>query len=98
MFCFFEQVFTVATMLLHDSVVLIRYVMIFCLKNPGSLEDHFWNFYINLWIHVLAVISQIVYFFSPGHWNINFYVCSGLSPYKVNTTDEYNNTFCESDP
>jgi hypothetical protein len=72
-------------MLLIDSVVIIRYVMIFCLKNPGALEDRFWNVFSNLWIYLMSTISQIVYLSSPGHWNINFYICSGLSPYKVNS-------------
>ena len=81
----FQQLFTTASMVLIDSVVIIRYVMIFCLKNPGDLDDHFWNVFTNLWIYLMATISQIVYLTSSGHWNMNFYICSGLSPYKVSS-------------
>ena len=79
----FLQAFTISSLLLADSVAIIRYVMIFSLKNPAAINDHFWKVFINIWVYTFAFVTQIIYVMSPGHWNVNFYVCSGMQPFQV---------------
>ena len=82
-FSTFFQAFTISSLLLADSVAIIRYVMIFSLKNPAAINDHFWKVFINIWVYTFAFVTQIIYVMSPGHWNVNFYVCSGMQPFQV---------------
>ena len=82
-FSTFLQAFTISSLLLADSVAIIRYVMIFSLKNPAAINDHFWKVFINILVYTFAFVTQIIYVMSPGHWNVNFYVCSGMQPFQV---------------
>jgi hypothetical protein len=44
------------------GTLVVRYVYIFCLKNPAVFNDCFWSFYWNIVIVIFSWISQLVIF------------------------------------
>ena len=67
--------------------------MIFTLKNPGALNDDFWNNFINIWIYLLAVLAQVIYIASPGYFdfvNSTFsFIFSSFKIYKIANTIKF---------
>ena len=53
-------------MMLVNTVAIVRYIMIFVLKNPVALNDDFWNLFLNASVMIFASVTQAVYFMSPG--------------------------------
>jgi hypothetical protein len=46
----------------RDRNIVPRYVFIFCLKNPGKVDDDFWNFVISGWIVAFSgILNFVVY-------------------------------------
>ena len=46
--------------ILHlDSIVIIRYIFIFLLKNPMNFQDDFWCLFINLWVVVVRFYNEM---------------------------------------
>ena len=65
---------------LFDSIIIVRYIFMFHLKNPTALQDHFWNLFINMWSIAAFTLSQTVYCIMPGKNPMNFYMCTGHFP------------------
>ena len=63
-----------------DSMIMVRYVFIFHLKNPTALQDDFWKAFINITTLSISVLSQTANVFMPGKSPHNFYVCLGEFP------------------
>ena len=62
------------------AISLIKYLYIFVVKSPASLNDDFWIFFINLTISAVACFSQFVYQFLPGRNAFFYYMCIGTFP------------------
>lgn len=45
-----RQALIIRLLLLFDSIVIARYLFIFWIKNPLSLDDKFWATFVNVWI------------------------------------------------
>jgi hypothetical protein len=56
------------------------------LKSPSGQFDDFWCFYINILIAVLAVLSQIIFLFTPGKNPYFYYMCTGEDPSHLGKT------------
>ena len=50
-------------LLIFDSILLVKFVLIFYLKNPSITHDGFWNLFVKIWITVFVFITQLVHFF-----------------------------------
>ena len=76
----YKNVFNMQVLFFLDFIILCRYIFIFHLKNPTSLQEDFWKIFINLFSITFCFISQIVIFLMPGkHPNI-YFVCLGHYP------------------
>lgn len=80
---FLRNFFILQVLLIHTSIVLIRYFCIMWSKNPTALQDDFWQLFINLWTILLTSISQFIYYVLPGKEPINYYICMGEYPYRM---------------
>ncbi len=69
--------------LIQDAVIIVSYICIFCCKNPTALQDDFWRLFINLWALGFSIISQLTYVISPGKNPVNYYLCLGEYPVKL---------------
>ena len=81
-FCFIQVLLKVMmkTMLLlfMDAIILVRYILIFWLKNPASVNNEFWSSFLNLWIPGFAMILDSVRYFLPGKQSFSYYTCAGI--------------------
>ena len=50
-----RNAFTIQVILHLDSIIVIRYIFIFWLKNPMNFQDDFWCVFINLWVVVARI-------------------------------------------
>lgn len=66
--------------LFYDLMSIVRYLLIFYIKNLFGFDNRFWSTYINMWVISFCALSQFVFVFMPGRQPINFYICSGLEP------------------
>ena len=58
-------------------ITFIKYISIFVLKNPTNLQNDFWCLVINIATLLFCLLSQSVYFATPGKNPFNFYICTG---------------------
>ena len=58
---------TMMTLLFYDASMVMKYVSIFCLKNPFGFRDEFWYLLCNIWIVLFAFISQLIGELLPGN-------------------------------
>jgi len=65
--------------LLYDMICVARFVIIFIVKNPLTIQDDFWNVFINIWTFGMSHLVQFVFVMLPGRQPINYYICSGTS-------------------
>ena len=70
-------------LLIFDSILLVKFVLIFYLKNPSITHDGFWNLFVKIWITVFVFISQLVHFFFPGKKTLNYLMCIREVPSSV---------------
>ena len=70
----------IASLLTMDSIMIIKNLFIFWLKNPASVNDDFWNVFLVQWIIGFSSIRQFTYMFWPERQPINYYVCVGQFP------------------
>ena len=66
--------------LLIDCTLIVRYVLIFWVKNICIIHDDFWNMFLLLWVVCFGGILQLVYVFMPGKLPLDAYVCFGALP------------------
>ena len=80
-FCFWFHVLkntlTQQLSLLLDAVIIIRYLFIFKLKNPGTFQDGFWTVFISIWTFLFCLISQWLLLYLPGNKPLTIWFCSG---------------------
>ena len=53
-------------LLLLDSVIIVRYIFIFWLKNPGAVNEDFWTTFANGQVIGISLVTNFVIFFLPG--------------------------------
>ena len=63
-----------------DCILVVRYVLIFWMKNPCIVHDDFWNTFLITWIIIFSGVLQIIYFFLPGRHPMELYFCIGEIP------------------
>ena len=64
MFGFARMMFASNILMLFNMIMISKYIFIFWMKNPGSLNDDFWTLFILLWtIAFNAVFNTVRYSF-----------------------------------
>ena len=83
-FCFFQSflknAFKWQILLLLDASIVVRYILIFWVKNPGAFQDDFWNIFVNIWILGMSVITNFTLFSRPVKMPLHYYTCTDLNP------------------
>ena len=77
---FLKHTLTVQGLMFLNCIIISRYIFIFWLKNPAAFQDDFWNPFVNIWIILFSVVSQIVFEGMLGKDTLNQHICTGLSP------------------
>jgi hypothetical protein len=72
---FLKNVIVVAALIAVDSILVVKFVLIFWLKNASLCYADFWNCFVRLWITGFAFLSQFVHFFFPGKKTLSYYIC-----------------------
>ena len=54
--------------------------MIFRLKNPASINDDFWSFFLTVWITMASFIIDFTRYFLPGKHAFAIYLCTSTDP------------------
>ena len=69
-----------------NSMLIIKYMAIFCLRNPLAIRDDFWTAYINMCITAFSVVAQVSldigYSGDEVKNSLTYYVCTGQDPLK----------------
>ena len=83
-YCFFFHLFRgfIRSQLLFflNSIVVARYVFIFWLKNPASLDDDFWGTIVGIYGAVLSLVANVALMLLPQKQSIFYYACADLDP------------------
>ena len=82
-FCFWFHVFrnavTLQLAMLLDLIIIIRYLFVFWLKNPGNFYDNFWTVFIHIWTFGFCLITQWMVLYLPGNKPLLVCFCSGIN-------------------
>jgi len=80
-FTVFSKLFgTMYCILLLDIIVITRYLFIFWIKNPASLNDDILGVFLTMWALMVSFIAQFVHAMMPGKEFAGVWFCSGLDP------------------
>ena len=84
MFCRIDHAIATATlihaMLLHNAIIIVKYLFVFHLKNPTAVQDDFWRIFINLWIFIFNASAHTLYQMYPGREQNAVVLCYGKLP------------------
>ena len=72
---YLKNVLVIAALIAIDSILVARFILIFCLKNSLLCHDDFLNFFVRVWTTSFALINQFVHFFFPGKKALGYYIC-----------------------
>ena len=82
--CFFFQVFrnviVLNSLAFLDALIISKYILIFWLKNPASVKDDFWAFFIGLITVLLSVVLNYSVLSLPQQYSLYYYACADLDP------------------
>ena len=83
-YCFFFYVYRsyIKTMFLFylNCIVVVRYVFIFWLKNPTSIDDEFWSSFIGILGTILSLIASLIAMLVPQKHSPFYYACADIDP------------------
>jgi len=79
-FQLFRNVIALNTLLLLNTLIITKYVFIFWLKNPASVEDDFWALFMGLNIVLISVVFKFSVLFLPQKYSLYYYACADLDP------------------
>ena len=90
-----KNILTLFFILMVDFVLIVRYIMVFKLKNPTAVQDEFWIRFLIIWAVGFGLICQTTYLIFPGKLPMSFYFCSGkmhksLTDIKVKNNPSFN--------
>ena len=65
-------------MLFLNMIMIIRYIFIFCLRNPAGFRDDYWSVFLKLWVMLFSWISVITAEVSIQGDSYHVQICSGF--------------------
>jgi hypothetical protein len=82
-----------------NFIVISKYIFIFWMKNPGSVQDDFWHVFISLWTFCFSCIFSLVKMFQPRKEMIFYYIAIDGDPdtdnhLKARADDQIEPLFC----
>ena len=78
--CISKRTIISLSCLLLDSISVLRYLFIFCLKNPAAFNDEFWHLFIIVWCTLISFLFQVLRAMIPGNQLVEYHLCSGEDP------------------
>jgi hypothetical protein len=69
--------------LFFNAILVTRYVFIFWIKNPGSVDDDFWCRFISIWIVCFSTTMNFVIYTLPVKQPMFFFVCADIDPQSM---------------
>ena len=81
--CLSKRICICAGLLIFDSISGIRFMFIFCLKNPAAFNDDFWHVFISSWCILMSFNFQILRATIPGSQLVDYNICTGEDPTTV---------------
>ena len=78
-----KNVLVIAALFAIDSILVARFILIFCLKNSLLCHDDFLNFFVRVWTTSFALINQFVHFFFPGKKALGYPGLSSIWSYTT---------------
>ena len=69
------------------AIAISKYIFIFWMKNPGSLNDDFWNLFLSLWTVGFGLILNLTRFFHPPQSFIYGNLCPNVNPADEKNSD-----------
>ena len=79
------------------TIVALRYLFIFRLKNPAAFNDEFWVKFVNFWVILFSWSVQLIFDIIVGVDSHHIYICNGTLPpsdrerTKLSTIMSFNN-------
>ena len=67
-----------------NFIVFSKYIFIFWMRNPGSVQDDFWTVFISMWTFVFSFIFSLVRVIQAKKEMIFYYFCMNSDPEKDN--------------
>ena len=61
-FSLVKHTLIVQCILFYDSIIIVRFVLIFCLKAPQNFKDDFWYCFINIYIVIFRLLAKVMCF------------------------------------
>ena len=62
----FAVMLSMHILMLFDAIIIVKSIFIFKLKIPTVVQDDFWKLFVNLWIIILNILTQIIFNLMPG--------------------------------
>ena len=96
LFTVFRNMMKTNVLLFLDAIVLSRYIIIFWLKNPASVQDDFWSIFVAAEVVVFSFVLNISAGMLPQKHSIFYYTCADMDPgmggpvFKTRTTIPFN--------
>ena len=75
-----KNVITLKFIFSINFITVIRYIFVFMSKNPTSVQDEFWVWFLNIWSIGLSIICQTTTLIYPGKEPMLVYICIGKMP------------------
>ena len=82
---FLKNVVGLQIVLFFNASIAIKFISIFCLKNPTGLQDDFWTCFVNQVVVAFSFIGQFVSDFLPSEEPLIFFICTGKIKQNVDT-------------
>ena len=79
-FQMFRNIIKTDTLLFFDALVISKYVLIFCLKNPISVNEEFWSCFIGLIVVLFSCIFNFGLLVLPQKHSLYYYACADINP------------------
>lgn len=80
LFTVFRNMMKTNVLLFLDAIIFSRYILIFWLKNPASVQDNFWSIFVAAEVVVFSSIFNISVLMLPQKHSIFYYACADLDP------------------
>jgi hypothetical protein len=59
-FLLLKNYLVVQCILFFDAIIILRFVLIICMKSPQNFQDDFWYSFINIQIAIFRFLKKVV--------------------------------------
>lgn len=87
--CLIRPIIKTNALMFLNAIVVSKYIFIFWMKNPASIDDDFWSLFISLWsIGFSCIFNFVQIWFQQIFY---FYICADVSKSSDQTLGPKNN-------